>query len=374
MSLIDDSSSFDVTTSFDGRRAVLALHGKVEGGAAFRLSAALEAAIDFRTELVVLDLSDLDFMGAAGLVALANAERRFAQAGVELTIRTPSRLEERLLDAMELTRMACPDKILTRSGQLGREQVPESKHGANPAASGDSAEDLGRMIIFPTDPGVVDAALRFVVELAQISVSGAHGVSVSLLRHGELQTVAATDQTVMEMDNVQYVTGQGPCIDASLRGHCLHVESLEAETRWPSFTPRARCLGVMAILSLPLTASRKSFGALNIYSGTASAFGVAAQRTAAAFAREASVILRDARADVSEAQLAARFKDALQSQDHLATASVIVTERESLNQDDAFSILLRQSLASEIPVPNRADDFAHSTGQQVPGSERESDD
>ena len=78
------------------------------------------------------------------------------------------------------------------------------------------------------------------VELsARTSVNGADGVSVSLLRHGELMTVAASDETIMEMDTEQYATGEGPCVDASLRGRWFHAESLDIETRWPSFTPRA---------------------------------------------------------------------------------------------------------------------------------------
>jgi hypothetical protein len=59
------------------------------------------------------------------------------------------------------------------------------------------------------DPDVVDGALRLVVELARSCVSGADGVSVSLLRHGVLSTVAASDQTIMAMDADQYATGEG---------------------------------------------------------------------------------------------------------------------------------------------------------------------
>ena len=133
------------------------------------------------------------------------------------------------------------------------------------------------MTAIPTDPDVVDGALRLVVELAQISVRGADGVSVSLFRHGELLTVAATDETVTEMDAAQYATGVGPCVDASRRGRWFHAESLETETRWPAFTPQARALGIMAILSSPLTALEEPVGALNIYSRTASASLLAAE-------------------------------------------------------------------------------------------------
>ena len=165
------------------------------------------------------------------------------------------------------------------------------------------------------------------VELARISVSGADGVSVSLLRHGELLTVAASDETIMEMDTEQYATGEGPCVDASLWGRWFHAESLDIETRWPSFTPRARALGIKAILSSPLKAFEFPVGALNIYSRTASPFDVNAQETAAIYAK-ASLILSDARAGVTDSQMAVRFQEALRSREIIAMAKGIVMERE----------------------------------------------
>lgn len=243
MSLINDQSSFEVTTSFEGPNVVLALHGRVESLAAFDLWAALEGAVGLHREEVVLDLAELDFIGAGGLVALANAEKSFAEAGVELTLRTPSRLVQHLLGAMEPTEVARLDQTLASLGRLGREQVGVSNKGSTPPASKVSTGDLRRLTAIPTDPDVVDGALRLVVELAKISVRGADGVSVSLFRHGKLLTVAATDKTIMEMDSDQYARGEGPCVDASRRGRWFHAESLETETRWPSFTPRPALLG-----------------------------------------------------------------------------------------------------------------------------------
>src|SRR5580658_4564019 len=214
MSLIHDPSGFEVTTSFEGSSAVLTLHGRVESLAAFDLWAALKAAVELHRESVVLDLSELEFIGAAGLVALANAEKSFAEAGVELTVRTPSRLVEQLLGGMERNEVARLDRALGRLAQVGRGPAHGSSRSSNEPDSRTSHEGLRRVTAVSTDSDVVDGALRLVVELAQISVSGADGVSVSLLRHGELLTVAATDDTIMEMDTEQYATGEGPCVDA----------------------------------------------------------------------------------------------------------------------------------------------------------------
>jgi anti-anti-sigma regulatory factor len=375
MSMIDESSSFEVTTSFEGRRAVVALHGRVESLDAFDLWAALAGAIDhLDRQVVVLDLAGLSFIGAAGLVALANAEQSFAEAGVELTIRTPPRLLQRFLSAMEMADVARLDQALARLGRLGREQVGESHDMSPLRISQDPIVNLKRVTAVPTDSGVVDGALRLVVELAQTAVNGADGVSVSLLRNGTLRTVAATDETIMEMDTDQYATGEGPCVDASRRGHWFHAESLDTESRWPSFTPQARALGIMSILSSPLTALEDPVGALNIYSRTPSIFDTEAQQTAASFAAKASSILGDARAGVTDAQLAARFHQALRNREIIATAKGIVMERESLDEDDAFENLLRQSIKSGVSLLTRAEAFARSTGQPELEREHQPDD
>jgi hypothetical protein len=96
---------------------------------------------------------------------------------------------------------------------------------------------------------------------------------VSLRHRGRLATVAASDQVILDMDAVQYATGEGPCMSASVEGHRLHAESLDTEARWPAFTPRASALGINAILSAPLIAHDKPIGALNIYSRIPAALG-----------------------------------------------------------------------------------------------------
>jgi hypothetical protein len=196
-----------------------------------------------------------------------------------------------------------------------------------------------------------------VVDLARSCVNGADGVSVSLLRNGEFSTVAASDQTIMDMDAEQYATREGPTVDASLGGHCSHTESLDTETRWPSFTPKARVLGIRAILSSPLTALEAPVGALNIYSRTASSFDVGAQETAAVFALKASEVLSDARVDVDKAEMEIRFGEALRSREVISLAKGVIMEREGLGEDSAFSALLRLAAYKGTPLRQRAEEM-----------------
>jgi anti-anti-sigma factor len=347
---------------------VLALHGRVENHASFELGALLDAAIERHPDEVVLDLSALAFIGAAGMVAISNAEKRLADLGTRLTVRSPSVLVNRLLDMMETAEEARLERARPEHGHLGPEDPSVGSFPPAMIAPSRPKTDLRRVSALPADPDVVDGALRLVVELARACVSGADGVSVSLLRHGVLSTVAASDQTILAMDADQYSTGEGPCVDASLKGHWFHAESLDTETRWPSFTPRAVGLGIKAILSSPLKAFEMPVGALNIYSRTAETFEIKDQETAAVFAQKASLILSDARAGVSETQMALRYKEALQSRKTITLATGVLMEREAMNEDDAFTALLRLSLYHGETLRERAETMVLSTRQSELGS------
>jgi hypothetical protein len=246
---------------------------------------------------------------------------------------------------METAESSRLEQTVPSRGHLGPEETISPLAISERLRSSLPHTDPRRITGLPTDPDVVDGALRLVVELARACVAGADGVSVSLLRHGALSTVAATDRTIMAMDAHQYTTGEGPCVDASVQGHWFHAESLDTETRWPSFTPKARVLGIKAILSSPLKAFEQPVGALNIYSRTAETFDTKDQEAAAGFAQKASVILSDAGAGVSDSELDLRYKEALRRRNVIALATGVLMERGGIAEDDAFTVLLRQSLA-----------------------------
>jgi len=355
-----EAPEFEAVTHFEGSEATIVLSGSVENAAAFALSATLDAAIDRHPTSMVLDLAKLEFMGAAGLVAIANAESRLAASDVVLRVQSPSSLVKRLLAIMEQAETARRERSLPEHAHLGPEQQVEATWSSQRFSSSLGTKDLRRVTAMPADPDVIDGALRLVVELAQSSIAGADGVSVSLMRNGVLSTVAASDQTIMAMDVDQYTTGEGPCVDASFKGHWFHAESLDTEVRWPMFTPRARTLGIKAILSSPLRALEEPVGALNIYSREAESFEVKDQELAALFAEKASLILSDARAGVSDTQMALRFQGALRSREVVSLARGVIMEREGVNAEAAFNTLLRQSLSQGVPLGEHASSVVRS--------------
>jgi anti-anti-sigma factor len=329
--------SFEVTAQFAETAVVLVVRPE--------LGAVVDAVIDRGNVNVVLDLAECDFIDASGLGVIAEGAARADLWGGTLTVRSPSGVVARLLDltGLDLTiRPLIPDQsplaqLSPRADVMGE---------ISPYGRGSL---LGRLGAGPDE--AVSAALRLVVALARAAVEGADGVSVSLRRHHALETVAASDQTISDMDADQYATGEGPCVDASVAGHRFHARSLASETRWPEFTPRARALGINAILSSPLIVRDRPVGALNIYS-----------RSPDAFAAEASTVLTvTAEHDMTASRAADRLGEVLRTRQVIALAQGVVMERDRVDEDRAYTTLRRVSARSGRPLRERAEDVVAST-------------
>jgi anti-anti-sigma factor len=65
---------------------VTQVHGEVDLLTAPRLAAELVEQVDGRSPVVVADLSEVDFFGAAGLEALSQAQRSAERSGVSLRL------------------------------------------------------------------------------------------------------------------------------------------------------------------------------------------------------------------------------------------------------------------------------------------------
>ena len=292
----DKSGGFAVSVDFYASHAVLGLRGVLDELALPGLSALLGAVIAGGYDTVTLDLSELDYMTSVGMRVIAEADRQVSDRRGRLTVRSPSAAVRHLLDANGLGQLA--------SSPTREAAAHQGRSGAMPVAAGAAAyglvHDLRRATAVPSNDDVIDNALRLVLAVARTTVDGADGVSIWLRRHGQLATVAASDQTISHMDASQYATGEGPCVAASVEGRGFLVDSLTSETRWPSFIPLARALGINAILSTPLTAADLPVGSINIYSRTVAAFDAQDRALVSVLAVEASAILTDAGLNLSD--------------------------------------------------------------------------
>src|SRR5947199_10329921 len=84
-----------------------------------------------------------------------------------------------------------------------------------------------------------DALLEHLVERATVVVEGCEFASVSVLgAGGRIHTPVATDPLVIDVDELQYDTGPGPCVEAT-KDDAPAVYGADAahDERWPEFGP-----------------------------------------------------------------------------------------------------------------------------------------
>ena len=250
-----------------------------------------------------------------------------------------------------------------RTNDDGEDLGPEER--ASPGGAANELAELSRGLLqvaaIPANQDVLDAALRLVVALARVTVTGADGVSICLARNDTLITVAASDATVTGMDSDQYATGEGPCVAAATEGHWFHVESLDEELRWPAFIPRARERGINSILSTPLVSRTRPVGALNIYSLRSRAFAKPELELSSMLAARASDLLVSAAMDVSMEDLSRQLQEALKGRDVIAQARGALMQRHGVSAEGAYTMLRRSSRQDNTPLRRVAEGIMAST-------------
>jgi hypothetical protein len=117
----------------------------------------------------------------------------------------------------------------------------------------------------------VEQTLRGVATLANAAIAGSDMVGVTMLVARRPRTAVSTDDTVSEVDDVQYRSGIGPCLDACRDRGVQRVDSIDTEDRWPAFSRAAAAPGILSSMSVPLVVHRHGVGTLNCYARAATA-------------------------------------------------------------------------------------------------------
>jgi GAF domain-containing protein len=230
---------------------------------------------------------------------------------------------------------------------------------------------LTRSLLSATSVG---AALQQIVDVSVRVVSGAELASVTLRDPaGGFYTPVETDTIAVELDQIQYRTGEGPCVDcARVPGPaCARSDNLREERRWPLFGPAAAGHGMWSVLStalLPDARPPQLSGALNLYCRRPHGFDDTDQDVALLLATHGSLALANTRA-VTRAELdAEQLRRAIDSRDVIGQAKGILMARRGVDADTAFDILRSTSQHLNVKLAELAGTLAsHHTELDLPG-------
>jgi GAF domain-containing protein len=187
--------------------------------------------------------------------------------------------------------------------------------------------------------------LHSLVALAPEFFASADYVGVSLVTGNRIETPAATTELLRQVDEAQYVLGEGPCRDAIRTEETVKVDDLASDPRWPRWGARMVAdLAIHSSLSFPLfTNGSASWGALNIYSRRTHGFTEDDVVHGQVVAAMAAVVLARS---INEHQLA----EALETRTVIGQATGTLMERFGLDAEASFNVLRRLSSHSNLKL------------------------
>jgi GAF domain-containing protein len=216
----------------------------------------------------------------------------------------------------------------------------------------DALAALGRIDFARHD---LRGVLGEIAGLARACLAGGGEASVTLIRNRAAYTAAFTGEPALALDETQYETGYGPCLDAAVSGQTLVSRDLAAEGRWPAFARTANEVGILSSLSLPLPPMGAVSGALNVYATKPDAFDDDAVQDGRAFADHAAVAIGNANLYTDAAAQARQMREAMEYRAVIEQAKGILMADRRCTADEAFEILRRVSNETNRKLRDVAD-------------------
>jgi len=226
-------------------------------------------------------------------------------------------------------------------------------------------EQLQWLLLTTTD--VTNFLKQLAVLSTQVVTTAPLSCGITMRYGANMITVASSDERAERLDETQYRNHSGPCLEALTTGQQVLSQDSRTEQRWAAYIAVAVRQGLRCSMSLPLTASGSTFGAMNIYGfDLPNLFGETEQRQYQLFAAQASGALRLATRQVKDAALLSQLEEALNSRSVIDQAIGILIARHQLTGAEAFDLLRRQSQNSHRKLRDIATDLVIQASGESP--------
>jgi GAF domain-containing protein len=203
--------------------------------------------------------------------------------------------------------------------------------------------DLSRVLLTEAD---VRGDLERVVSVAEATVPGCDGASVTVIVKGQPRTEAATDRVVLEADLIQYRSREGPCLSAIATGEPVRVGLIAADQRFVRFAAGAAHAGVLSVLSLPVSVGGQVVAGLNLYSRSAHGFDPTSEMVGSVLAAQAGAAVAKSQAVAASQRAADRIQDEVDDRAEVRQAEGMLMVLYQCNAEQA-SLLLANAAASD---------------------------
>lgn len=233
----------------------------------------------------------------------------------------------------------------------------------------DLSENFKALSVFLRPSEDVESTLARIAVMSTIAIPNCDFSGISLVEEDGIRTVGHTTELVKEIDEIQYETGQGPCLSAiseplqSGAPATYEIASMAEDDKWPEFSARARERGLASLLAFTLMASERALGSLNLYATLPHAFKEVDRRVGAILAAHAAVALANAQTLEHAQHRVDLLLEGYAYREVIGQAKGILMEREGCSEEEAFDILRSTSSRLHKKLREVARDVVDTSGR-----------
>jgi GAF domain-containing protein len=209
---------------------------------------------------------------------------------------------------------------------------------------------LAALSKFFVGDGTLQDTLTRVADLTVEAVEPAALAGITMIVEGRHRTAVFTDELSPEIDQSQYDSGQGPCLEAFRELKITQIQSTLQDGPWPEFRRSAAEHGIGSTASFPLVVNKTGIGALNLYARAEHAFNSHDIETASLFASQAAIVLANAQAYWDARELSSGLSEAMKHRAVIEQAKGMLMATQGCDEDTAFDMFTRASQRENVKL------------------------
>jgi GAF domain-containing protein len=200
------------------------------------------------------------------------------------------------------------------------------------------------------------AAMLYTLTTACVELLDVDAAGMLLIdERGRMVPVAATHDSSENLEHLQILIREGPCLDA-VRG-IEPVQSVDLDDdarRWPEFVRQARAEGFRAAHAEPVALRAEVVGGLNLFRHGSGPLTDADQRIAHFLATAAAIGILHRRGQLNAETVKQQLEHALTSRVVIEQAKGYLAERHTVDLGTAFTRLRSHARSNGQPLTNVA--------------------
>lgn len=207
-----------------------------------------------------------------------------------------------------------------------------------------------------TDYDVVDLLQSLVDNTTELFDASAAGIMLANHRQ-ELEVIASTSERSNFIGLMQLEAGEGPCVEASMTGQTVSVESpTEMQRRWPRFAAASEQQGYVSVHSVPLRLRNATLGSMNLFREVPGALNAEDAVALRALTDVATISILQHRTTEHADLVQTQLQHALDSRVLIEQAKGFLSNTHQVDMDTAFTMLRSYARSHRTRIADTARD------------------